>query len=353
MINSTYIAAINNNWSDLARFQYPFFLYVLWALPILTVLFILYRYKAKRALQKVVSKKLQSTIAPTQSKYKQGLRFIFFSSGIALLILACANLQMGGKKVETKTMGIDILFCLDVSNSMNAQDIQPNRLERAKLYISSLIEQLGSDRIGIIVFAGDAFVQLPLTTDHAAAKMFLNSINTDLMPVQGTAIGAAIDLAMESFPKESKRNQSIVVITDGENHEDNAEEAAKIAKDKNIKIFTVGMGSAQGGPIPIVKEGQILGYRKDADGNTVTSRLNEQMLYDLAEMGGGTYFNAYSSSDDLFKKLNSIKKSESATKEYSDYDDHFQIFLIWSFIFIVLSIALPVNKWFGVNKTNP
>jgi Ca-activated chloride channel family protein len=337
---------------DIGRFQYPFFFYALWLLPLFIILFVIYSIRKKQALEKLVSKKLQNTIVPDQSKYKPGIKFFSFMIGITLLIIACANIQTGGKKVESTTSGIDIMLCLDVSNSMNAQDIQPNRLDRAKLYISSLIEQLGSDRVGIIVFAGDAFVQLPLTTDHAAAKMFLNTINTDLMPVQGTAIGRAIELSMESFPKESKRNQSIVIITDGENHEDNAEDAAKTAKDKNIKIYTVGMGSDKGAPIPILQNGQITGYRKDAEGNTVTTRLNEQMLFDLAAIGGGKYFNAYSTSEDLFKELNGIKKSESRSVEYTDYDDHFQEFLLLGLFFIVLALSLPDKKWKWLRRLN-
>lgn len=352
MMNGTYILSVSLPFSDIARFQYPFFLYALWLLPLLIVLFIIYRLKGKRALEKLVTEKLQNTIVPDQSKYKPSLKFISFILGISLIILGCANLQFGGKKQEVTRKGIDIMLCLDVSNSMNAQDIQTNRLDRAKLYITSLIEQFGSDRVGIIVFAGDAFVQLPLTTDHAAAKMFLNTISTDLMPVQGTAIGRALELSMESFPKESKRNQSIVVITDGENHEDDAEEAAKTAKDKNIKVFTVGMGSTQGAPIPILQGGQIAGYRKDADGNTVTSRLNEQVLFDLAEMGGGKYFNAYSSSNDLFKELNSIQKTEAGSVEYTDYEDHFQLFLLSGLFFIVVAISLPNKKWKWLRRIN-
>ncbi|MCX6181677.1 MAG: VWA domain-containing protein [Bacteroidetes bacterium] len=350
-MNSGYILSLQSI-GDVARFQYPWFLNALWILPIFIVLFVVYRVRRKKTLKKLVSEKLQKTVVPDQSKYKPTFKFIAFLLGIFFLIVACANLQFGGKKQEVTRKGIDIMLCLDVSNSMNAQDIQPNRLERAKLYISSLIEQLGSDRIGIIVFAGDAFVQLPLTTDHAAAKMFLNTINTNLMPVQGTAIGRAIELSMESFPKESKRNQAIVVITDGENHEDDADGAIKNAKEKNIKTFTVGMGSEKGSPIPIVQNGQILGYRKDAQGNTITTRLNEQMLFDLAESGGGKYFNAYSPSEDLFKELNSIKKTESESVEYTDYEDHFWGFLLLGFIFIIVAISLPDKKWKWLRKAN-
>jgi Ca-activated chloride channel family protein len=252
------------------------------------------------------------------------------------LIIGIVNPQVGTKLEEVKRKGADLMICLDVSNSMKAEDLQPSRLEKSKQALSKLIDNLEGDRVGIIVFGGQAYVQLPITTDYAAAKMFLASISTDMVPTQGTAIGKAIDLAVESFGKDEGKNKAIVIITDGENHEDDAIAAAETAVEKGITIHTIGMGSENGAPIPIYKNEVKEGYRKDKDGNTVVTKLNEPMLQQIAGAGSGIYVRATNSDAGLKNVLDAIDKLEKKqfeSKMFSDYEDRFQWFVAAALVF--------------------
>jgi Ca-activated chloride channel family protein len=258
-----------------------------------------------------------------------------------------ANPQIGTKYEEVKREGFELMICLDVSNSMLAEDLTPNRLERAKQAISRLVDRLKNDKIGIVVFAGEAYIQLPMTVDHSAAKLFLRSIDTDIVSTQGTAIGKAVELAMSSFSTNSKANKSIIVITDGENHEDDALKQAAAAVEQGIKVHTIGIGSLDGTPIPMYKRGQMLGYRKDREGNTVVTKLNETMLQQIAASGEGTYVRANNSRtglNALMDELEGMEREEFDSKMFTSYEDRFQYFIAVALLLLLIEVLLPSRK---------
>jgi Ca-activated chloride channel family protein len=288
---------------------------------------------------------------PMASELKLRTKFILFSIAITALIIGIANPQIGSKMEEVKREGVDLMIAIDLSNSMLAEDLQPNRLMRAKQSISKLIDRLDGDRIGLIVFAGDAFVQLPITTDYSAAKLFLSTINTSIVPTQGTAIGKAIGLSIKSFDLKNDQSKAIIVITDGENHEDDAIKKAEEAEELGIFIHTVGMGSAEGGPIPIKNRyGSVTSYQKDKEGNTIITVLNEEMLKQIAQAGGGSYIRANSTQSGLnalFKEINKMEKKEIGSKVFTDYKDRFQWFIGMAIILLIIEIMMKgrKNKW--------
>ena len=271
-------------------------------------------------------------------------------TGYAFLVIALANPQIGSKLIDGERKGIDLMIALDVSTSMLAKDIEPSRLERSKQSISRLIDQLGNDRIGIVVFAGQAYVQLPITTDYAAAKMFLSAINTNIVPVQGTAIGAAIQLSAKSFDNET-HSRAIIIITDGENHEDDPVKEAKTAADQGINIFTVGMGLPEGAPIPDYDAyNRQTGFKKDRQGNTVVTRLNEGMLQQIAAAGNGIYVRANNTQvglNKIFDEISKLEKTEFESKIFSDYESRFHYFIALSLLFLIMEILIfeRKNKW--------
>ena len=284
---------------------------------------------------------------PDVSKSKRGWKFILYLLAFTLLIIGLINPQIGTKLEEVKRKGADLMICLDVSNSMKAEDLQPNRLEKSKQALSKLIEKLEGDRIGIIVFGGEAYVQLPITTDYSAAKLFLESISTDLIPTQGTDIGKAIDLAITSFGKDEGKNKAIVVITDGENHDQNAILSAEAAVEKGITIHTIGMGSAEGSPIPVYRDNVREGFRKDKEGNTIVTKLNEQMLQELASSGNGVYVRASNSDaglNTILSAIDKLEKKQFESKMYSDYEDRFQWFIAGAFIILLIETLLTERK---------
>lgn len=271
------------------------------------------------------------------------------------LIIGLADPQVGSKLVKAERKGIDIVLALDVSNSMLAEDIQPSRLERAKQSISKLIDELRSDRIGMIVFAGKAYTQLPITTDYVAAKLFLSTVTTDAVPVQGTAIGDAIELAMKSFEENNMHSKAIIIITDGENHEGDALTKAKEAADKGIHIYTIGMGLPEGAPIPVFQGQNKIGYKKDRQGNTIVTKLNETMLQQIASAGQGVYVRANNVSAGLskiFDEINKLNKTEIDSTMFSDYEDRFQYFLVVSLIFLILELMVIERKSKWVRNLN-
>lgn len=292
---------------------------------------------------------------PNVSRTLPIVKFVLYTLSIVSLLIGLANLQFGTKLEEVKREGIDLMICLDVSNSMLAEDLSPNRLERSKRAIYQLIEKLHNDRLGIIVFAGQAYVQLPITTDYSSAKLFLETIGTDIVPTQGTSIGAAIDLALESFDFENGTSKSIVVITDGENHEDNAKESAISAMDKDITVHTIGMGSEKGGPIPVYKNGAQIDFRKDNAGNTVVTKLNESMLKEIAAAGNGSYVRASNANAGLgiiMNEIDKMEKKEFGSKSFKDYEDRFQLFLIIALVLLLIESFISnrkSNKLDGVN----
>jgi Ca-activated chloride channel family protein len=319
------------------------------------LLFFFVKKWRKNARNRFAESALLDQLMPRHSNLKYRLKFIFFILGYTLLLIGIANPQIGTKLEEVKREGIDLIVALDVSNSMKAEDLSPNRLERAKRAMLQLVEELKSDRLGIIVFAGQAYTQLPITTDYAAAKLFLGTIDTDMIPTQGTAIGAAIDLAMESFDYEQGGNKALIIVTDGENHEDDAITAAEEALNKGIKVFTIGMGTPNGAPIPVFKRGKQIGFRQDNSGNTIVSSLNEEMLGDIAASGDGMYIRATNSNagfERILDELSGLEKSEFESQIYTDYEDRFQFFIGASLLFFLLSIILSERKSKMSEKVN-
>jgi Ca-activated chloride channel family protein len=283
------------------------------------------------------------------SRARATWKMIFFSLALTFLILAAANPQIGSKLEEVKRKGSDIMIALDLSNSMLAKDLPPNRLEFARRSIAQLIERMRSDRLGIVVFAGDAYTQLPITTDYAAAKLFLNQVSTKIVPTQGTAIGAAIEQCIRSFNQESPAGKAIIVLTDGENHEDDAQGAASKAAELGINVYTVGLGSPSGAPLPL-NENKNSGYRKDQNGQTIISKLNEEMLQEIAMKGNGAYTRATKARSgliDIYQETQSLEKAEIGSRVYTDYEDRFQIFLAIALFFLFLDFLMPVkrSKW--------
>lgn len=324
------------------RFAHPYYLYALILIPVLFVIFLLMmRWKRKRLL-KFGDTEVVNSLSPDLSRGRQYLKSIMVLLAFAMVILALADPQIGSKLEKGERKGIDLFICLDVSNSMLAEDIKPNRLDRAKSAISKMIDELKNDRIGVVVFAGKSYVQLPITNDYSAAKLFLSSISPDIMPTQGTAIGEAISQAVTSFD-QNKHSKAVIVISDGENHEDDAVEAAKNAAAKGIKVFTVGMGLPEGAPIPEYRNGILAGFKKDIDGTTVVSRLNDKMLQEIAAAGQGAYVrasNTQSSLDKIFEEINKMQKSEFEARIFSDYEDRFQYPLLVAFVLLVLELLL-------------
>ena len=329
------------------RFAHIEFLYLLGIIPVFLILFVIYRIRKRKSLQKMGDEFLVLKLSPFMSGLRQNIKLILFLLANAAIILAAAGPQIGSRLEEVKRKGADIIIALDVSNSMKAEDIKPNRLERSKQAIARLVDRLEGDRIGIIVFAGEAYVQLPITTDYGAAKLFLNYIDTDVIPTQGTAIGAAIELAVNSFSQDSKHNKAIVIITDGENHEDDAAAASKSAQEKGIIIHTIGMGSAEGSPIPVYHNKMQVDYKKDKNGTVVVSRLDEAALSKIALEGGGKFIRATNSDDGLnaiITEINKMEKTEFGAKMITDYEDRFQYFLGAGLFLLLLEFLISERR---------
>jgi Ca-activated chloride channel homolog len=332
------------------QFAHPELLYCLVFIPIIILLFLLVNQRKKRLLKEFGDPMLVEELTPEQSKSRPIIKLVCWLFAFAFFILGVAGPEFGTKLQQKKRHGVEIIIALDVSNSMLAEDIQPNRLERAKQAISKLVDQLENDRIGLIVFAGEAYTQLPITNDYISAKMFLSTISTNSVPVQGTAIGSAINLAARSFTPDYKGDKAIIVITDGENHEDDALGAAKSAVEKGIVVHTIGVGLPEGAPIPI--GGGQRNYIKDAQGNVVISKLDEEMLNQIATSGNGLYVRANNTQlglNTIFDKVKKMSKAEYEARIYSEYESQFQwpIAISLIFFFIEVLILERKTKWSG------
>lgn len=333
------------------RFENILFLWLLALVPVITLLFVILMSLKKRRLEKLGEFKLVLAMMPDVSVGRQILKFTLYATALFFIIIGLANLQTGSKMQEVKRKGADIMICLDVSNSMLAEDLKPNRLERAKLALEKMVDKLEGDRIGMIVFAGEAYVQLPITTDYSAAKLFLASIAPNMIPTQGTEIGAAIEKAMESFGKDEGKNKSIVIITDGENHDEEALKMAEEAAKNDISIHTIGIGSDAGVPIPVYVNGVPSGYKKDRDGNTVITKLNEKLLQEIAGAGNGVFVKASNADVGLgavLAKLDELDKKEIESKRYTDYEDQFQWFFAAALVFLLIEFMISerASEWF-------
>ncbi|MDI1354807.1 MAG: VWA domain-containing protein [bacterium] len=333
------------------KFEHIVYFYALAAIPLMAVLVMLYFISRRKKLKRLGNSTLIAQLMPYSSHRKRILKAVLFSLGFSSLVLALCNLQTGSKLTEVKREGADIIVCLDVSNSMLAQDLSPNRLTRAKYALEKMIDQLEGDRMGLIIFAGEAYVQLPITTDYAAAKMFLESIGPGMVPVQGTKIADAITKACESFSNDEGKNRAIILITDGENHESAAIEAAEEAHKKGIMINTIGVGSPNGVPIPLIENGVMKGYRKDREGQTVVTKLNVDLLKTIASKAEGVFVQASQADIGLgaiLDKIGELDKAQLESKMYTDYEDQFQWFLGLSLIFFTIEFLMSerISEWY-------
>lgn len=334
------------------RFAHSEYLYALAFLPVLLVLFWWALQLRKRGLSRFGNPLLLALLMPSVSRYKRKTKFFIAFSALAILILGVANPQIGTKMEEVKREGVDIIIALDVSNSMKAEDIKPNRLESAKQEISHMLNKFQNDRLGLIVFAGDSYLQLPLTTDYSAARLILSTVDVDVVPIPGTAIGTAIKLAMKSFAAGEKKHKVIIIISDGENHEDDAIAAAKDANSEGVIVHTIGMGSPDGVPIPIYQGNTQTGYKKDEGGNTVVTKLDEQGMRQIAEAGGGIYIRATNQQDEMdavFKEIQTMEKKEFGAKVFTEYEDRFQYFLGIALLLLLIEYFISERKirWFS------
>ena len=323
-------------------------------LPVLALIFAAVFSQRKKALKRFGNPEVIGPLMPAVSFSRPVLKSLLVLLALASLIFGIARPQFGSKLREIKREGVEIIIALDVSNSMMAEDIQPNRLERAKQAIARLVDRLVNDKIGLIVFAGDAYTQIPITTDYVSAKLFLTSISTDIVPKQGTAIGSAIELGMKSFTQQEETSKALIIITDGENHEDDAVQAAQQAAEKGIKVHAIGIGLPQGAPIPVYAGGQKT-YRKDNQGETVISKLDETMLRRIAAAGEGVYIRSTDTRvglDKLFDEINKMEKQEMESKIYSDYDERFQYVFGISLFFLLLDFFVldRKNRWLSKIK---
>lgn len=319
-------------------FAAPHYLLLLLLIPFFFLGMGLWLWGRRRRLRRFGDEALVNELMPSWSRGKLWVRTVLLSLAFFFFVIGLSRPQIGAKLKEHKIKGAEIMIVLDVSNSMLAQDYSPDRLERAKLAISRITDKLKDDRIGLIVFAGTSFVQLPITSDYVSAKMFLNSISTESIPIQGTAIGDAVSTAVRGFSAQSEHSRAIIVITDGENHEDDAVAAAKQAAEAGIKVYTIGVGSADGQPIPM--NGELL---KDKDGNIVVTRLDEETLRKVASAGGGAYVHAGNDEFGLTPIISDIRKMED--EEYNsvvfeEYNEQFMYFLGIALVFFVLEMLV-------------
>ena len=331
------------------RFADPGYLFFLLVIPAMTLIFVVYRLQKRRNINEFGNPDLLKPLMPNVSDSRPVVKFVLQMIALALLIVVLARPQFGTKTEDVKRQGIEVMVALDISNSMMAEDIAPNRLEKSKRILSQLIDNMDNDKVGLVVFAGEAFTQLPITVDHVSAKMFLNSITPKLIARQGTAIGSAIELTIRSFHQKSTASKAIILITDGENHEDNAIEAAKLAKDKGMVVHVIGIGRPEGAPIPI--EGT-MSFLKDKGGNVVVSKLNEQMCADIANAGRGVYVradNTNAATKTITKELDQLAKTEISTTVFSSFNEQFQSFAILALVLLLIEILMfeRINKRFS------
>ena len=324
------------------RFENPILLWLLAVIPVMVLINLLMWRRQKKRYKRLGDRELLKQMMPGVSKYRPTVKFCLVLSAIALIVVILARPQMGSKISREKRNGIEIIIAMDISNSMKAEDVVPSRLQKSKLMVENLIDKFSNDKIGLIVFAGDAFVQLPITSDYVSAKMFLQNIDPSLIASQGTDIAQAVNLASNSFTK-SNVGKAIVVITDGEDHEGGAIEAAKAAHNKGMNVFILGIGNTKGAPIP---DGEG-GYMTDNSGNTVMSVLNEQMCQQIAQAGKGKYIhvdNTGEAQDVLNDQLTKLQSGESDSVVYSEYDEQFQAVAILLLLILVIEACVLENK---------
>jgi len=337
------------------QIEEPTYFIYLAIIPVIFVLFLLVLWWKKRTQKKFTNHSLIQKLSPEKSTFKSVLKISVLCLGLAFLIIALANPKMGTKLETVKRQGVDIVFALDVSKSMLAEDIAPSRLDKAKQIITKIIDNLGSDRVGIIIYAGNSYPLLPITTDHAAAKMFLQNANPEMVSSQGTAINEAIERAITYFDNQEQTNRFLFVVSDGEDHEENTITLAQEAQKEGIKIYTVGVGTNNGGPIPIHDGRGGISYKKDSKGEVVITKMKEDVLKDIAAEGKGKYINGNRTQEtvDIIEDLLvKAEKSEFETKQFSDYKDQFQWFLAFGILFLIIDVLLLEKKTKWIQKLN-
>lgn len=325
------------------RFEEPAYLYLLFLLPVLVAFYLYSNYRRRKAIRTFGDPVLLKQLMPDVSKYRPDVKFWLVFAAVTLFVFLLARPQFGSRLETVKRSGVEIMIAIDISNSMLAQDVQPSRLAKAKQLVSRLVDELENDKIGVIVFAGDAFTQLPITSDYISAKMFLDAINPSLISKQGTAIGAAISLANRSFTPQEGIGRAIIVITDGENHEGGTVEAAKAAADKGIQVSVLGIGSPDGSPIPVPGTNE---FRKDREGNVIITRLNETMCQEIAKTGNGIYVrvdNSNAAQRAIVQEVNKLAKADVETKVYTEYDEQFQV-IAWIILLLLLVEMLILER---------
>lgn len=328
-------------------------LWLLLLIPVFAAAYIMHTRRKRRQLREFGSPELVEALMPDASHVRPAVKFSLLLAALTLLIIAAARPQYGQKSETVKRQGIEVMIALDVSNSMMAEDVAPNRLDRAKQLISKMIDKMTDDKVGLVVFAGEAYVQLPITCDYVSAKMFLSTISPDLIKTQGTAIGSAIRTSVRAFGSEqSEASRAIILITDGENHEDDALAAAKEAKEKGIQVFVAGIGKPEGSPIPVPGTGT---FRKDRSGQVVVTRLNEQMCKEVAQAGNGIYVrcdNTNTAIRALQNELDKLATTEIETQVYTNYQEQYQSFALMALLLIVIEFFLMSRQNRAVNRWN-
>ena len=331
------------------------YIYLLAALPLLWIIYALFlRWKKKTQINFARSELLE-LLSPNRSNFKPTLKIIFLSLVLLFLILGLMNPKIGTQLETVKREGVDIVFAIDVSKSMLAEDIAPNRIEKSKRLVSAILNQLASDRVGVIAYAAQAVPQLPITTDYGAAKMFLQALNTEMLSSQGTALDSAIDLSGTFFDDEDQTNRVIFLISDGEDHSEEATNAASRAADLGIKIFTFGVGTEKGAPIPLKRNGVIESYKKDFDGEVVITRRNQKVLEDIANSTDGGYQDGNDTSlvlEFVSEQLKAMDKKEFEAKKFVSYKDRFQAFLFGALFFLLIDLLLFETKTKWIQKMN-
>jgi Ca-activated chloride channel family protein len=337
------------------QLEEKFWFWVFFIIPLMLALFLWTFFWKKRTQKSFGNTAVLKRLSPDGSFFKSSLKFGVVCFAVSGLIIALVNPKIGTKLETIKREGIDIVFAIDVSKSMLAEDVAPNRLEKSKQLVTQIINNLASDRIGIIAYAGKAFPQLPITTDYASAKMFLQSMNTDMLSSQGTAIDEAIQLSRNYFDDEEQTNRILIIISDGEDHNDMSVEVAETASEEGIKIYTIGVGNEKGGAIPLKKNGVVMSYKKDQNNETVITRLNEETLRLIAEEAKGAYINGNKTAavvEKIRTVLNSMEKKEFEAKEFAEYKDQFQWFLGIGLFFLILDVLFLDRKTAWLKRLN-
>ncbi len=335
------------------QIEEPIYFYFFAIIPVIIVVFLLSFWWKKRTQKKFTDIALLKKLAPDTSNFKAVLKLVFLIIGVSFLVISLVNPKMGTKLKTVKREGVDVVFALDVSKSMLAEDIAPNRLEKAKQIISKIIDKLGSDRVGIIIYAGNSYPLLPITTDHAAAKMFLQNAGPDMVSSQGTAINEALNLAKTYYNNDEQTNRFLIIISDGEDHQEETKKVAENMSKEGVKVYTIGVGTEKGGPIPMKINGSLLGYKKDRKGQTVITQRKPDVLEAVANVASGRYIDGNKTEKPVSfieELIANAQKNEFETKQFSDYKDQFQWFIGLGILFLLIDIFFLDKKTKWIKK---